>query len=56
MGNSIPQGSDTQHQPSGFWVINLQVLKNMLNWLAGLFQMTEEEQTDAGIYLGNQRQ
>jgi len=47
------QGSDTQ-QPSGF-LAGLQVFDGILNWLAGLIQLTEEEQKDAGVYLDDQR-
>ena len=53
MDNPIrQQRSDTQ-QPSGFFA-SLQIFDSLLNWLAGLIQMTEEEQKDAGIYLGDQ--
>jgi len=34
---------------------SLQIFDRILNWLAGLVQLTEEEQEDAGIYLGDQR-
>lgn len=44
------QESDTQ-QPGGF-LVSLQIIDNILYWLAGLIQLTEEEQDDAGIYLG----
>ncbi len=40
------QVSDTQ-QPGGFFA-------GILHWLAGLLQLTEEEQREAGIYLGDQ--
>jgi hypothetical protein len=40
--------------PSGFLSI-LQIFNSILNWLSCLIQWTEEEQKDAGIYLGNQR-
>ena len=47
------QGSDTQ-QPNDFSA-SLQIIDSVLNWLAGLFHLTEEEQKEAGIYLGDQR-
>ena len=47
------QGSDTK-QPSGF-LVSLQIFNSILHWLAGLIQLTEEEQKDAGIYPGDQR-
>ncbi len=33
---------------------SINVLKNLLNRLAGFFQLSEEEKNEAGIYLGNQ--
>ena len=47
------QGSDTKKQPSasGFWATSLRIINSILNWLAGLIQLTEEEQEEAGIYL-----
>lgn len=48
------QGSDTKKQPSasGFWATtSLHIINSILNWLAGLIQLTEEEQEEAGIYL-----
>jgi len=54
MDNSVQrQGSDAQ-RPGGF-LTGLQIFDGILNWLAGLFQLTEEEQKDAGVYLGDQR-
>jgi hypothetical protein len=51
MDNSFyRQASDTQ-QKNGF-LANLQVFDRIINWLAGLIKLTEEEQEDAGIYLG----
>jgi hypothetical protein len=58
MDNSFQrQESDTQ-QKSGF-LASLQIFDSILplmrhsvNWLAGLIKLTEEEQEDAGIYLG----
>lgn len=39
-------------QQRGGFLIRLQIFGSILNWLAGFIQMTEEEQKDAGIYLG----
>ena len=33
----------------------LQVFGRMLNWLAGLARVTQEEEKEAGIYLGDTR-
>jgi hypothetical protein len=37
--------------PSGAFD-RLQIFRGILNWLAGLIRFTEEEQKDAGVYLG----
>jgi hypothetical protein len=34
----------------------LQIFDSILKWLAGLIQLTEEEQKDAGIYVDDQDQ
>lgn len=46
--------SDTQ-QPNSFFATTLQAFDRILKWLAGLIRLTEEDQEDAGIYLGTQR-
>ena len=45
------QESDTQGS-SGFLTC-LQIFDRILNWLAGLIQLTEEDKKDAGIFLGD---
>jgi hypothetical protein len=53
MDNSFRrQGSDTQ--PPGGLLAGLQIFNSILHWLAGLIRLTEEEQKDAGVYLGDQ--
>ena len=54
MDNSILQHEPDTRQPDGFLVI-VKIFKSMLNWVARLVQLTEEEQEDAGIYLGDER-
>jgi hypothetical protein len=55
MDNSFrQQGSETQQQLGGLSA-SLQVFRNILNWLAGLFQLTEQEQEEAGIQPSNSR-
>jgi hypothetical protein len=49
------QGSDDTQQPGGFLAGSLQIFGSILNWLAGLISLTEEELRDAGVYLGDQR-
>jgi len=51
------QESDTQKKR--VFLIDLQIfdsilllMRHSLNWLAGFFQLTEEEQENAGVYLG----
>jgi len=56
MDNSFrQQGADAQQQPNGYLAAGLQIFNDILNWLTGLFELTEEEQKAAGIYLGGQR-
>ena len=54
MGNPFfqQQISDTQ-QKRGFSVFSslLPLMRHSVNWLAGLFMLTKEEQEDAGVYL-----
>jgi len=47
MDNFLNRQTHDTHQLSGFFA-------RILHWLAGLFQLTEEEQGEAGIYLGDQ--
>jgi hypothetical protein len=54
MDNSILQHEPDARQPGGFVAI-VRIFKSMLNWVARLVQLTEEEQEDAGIYLGDER-
>ena len=52
MDNSFQeQGSHTHQDPERFFV-SLPILGNLIKWLASLIQLTEEEQEEAGIYLG----
>jgi hypothetical protein len=55
MDNSFrQQGSETQQKPGGL-LVSLQTFQSILNWLTGLFQLTEQEQEDAGIQPGDSR-
>jgi hypothetical protein len=45
------QGSGTRKASKGF-LAGLKILAGLINWLAGLITLTEEEREDAGIYLG----
>ena len=52
--NSFHQEESGTQPPSGF-LTSLHIFDSILGWLAGLIQLTEEEQGDAGICLGDQR-
>lgn len=52
MGNAIFQ-SESGTQQRGGLSAGLWIVVSLLNWLAGFIQLTEEEQENAGIYLGN---
>jgi hypothetical protein len=54
MDNSFRQQESEARQSNGLFV-HLQILGGILYWLAGLIQLTEEEQQDAGIYLDGLR-
>jgi hypothetical protein len=50
MDNSFRQ-QESETRQSNVLFVNLQmILGGILHWLAGLIQLTEEEQEDAGIY------
>jgi hypothetical protein len=44
------QGSGPQQAPKSFFA-SPPILASLINWLAGLIKLTEEEREDAGIYL-----
>jgi hypothetical protein len=48
------QGSGTQQDPMRF-LASMPILTSVIKWLAGLIKLTEEEQEEAGIYLGRPR-
>ncbi len=54
MDNSFDRQSSDRQQQSGL-LASLQIFERILNWLAGLIRLTEDEQRDAGIYVGRQR-
>ena len=45
------QASGTREAPKSF-LAGLKTLASLINWLAGLINLTEEEREAAGIYLG----
>lgn len=54
MDNSFDRQTAEKQRQSGFFA-SLQIFERLMNWLAGLIRLTEEEQRDAGIYVGRQR-
>ncbi len=53
MDNSFdPQESDAQRPRTS--LSGLQFFDGILNWLIGFIRLTDEEEMDAGIYLGDQ--
>lgn len=52
MENSFRQQESDAQQQRGF-LTSLHIFDGIRYWLAGLIQLTEEEQRDAGIYLGD---
>ncbi len=55
MDHSFRQQVSATQQPGGI-LARLHVFESILHWLAGLIQLTEEEQKDAGIcYPDDQR-
>jgi len=54
MDNSFQQKGSNTRPSGGFLATSVQTVNNMLHWLVKLIGLTEEEQRDAGIYLGDQ--
>ena len=50
-GSFREQGPGPQSEPKRFLLVSLTSLHRIIQWLAGLIKLTEEEQEDAGIYL-----
>ena len=54
MDGSFRRLGSTFQRPTAL-LAPLQVFGRILNWLAGLVRLTEEEEKAAGIYLGDTR-
>ena len=52
MNKSIRLQESNTKRPSSV-LANIQILDRILHWLVGLFELTDEEQRDAGVYLGD---
>jgi hypothetical protein len=50
MDNSVRQQESDVQQSSHFLISSLHVFSGILQRLAGLIQLTEDEQRDAGVY------
>jgi hypothetical protein len=55
MDNPASQQQESEQQQSSGITAALQILDRIENWLASVFEFTEEEQENAGVYLDNQR-
>jgi len=53
MDDSAPQ-QDSEKGQSKRFLGALQILARIEHWLTSIFELTEEEQSDAGVYLGHQ--
>jgi len=53
MDNSFRQDDSNVQQPVRFF-IRLPIVTNLFKWLAKQLEPTEEEQEDAGVYLGGE--
>ena len=45
--------SNESHQPGPFFAVS-QTVRRLAGWLTRLFKVTEEDLSDAGIYLGGE--
>ena len=54
MDNSFGRQESDNQQQSGL-LASLQIFDRFLNWLASLIRLTEDEQREAGIYIGRER-
>jgi len=52
MDNHYRQPESDVQRPGAFLTALLKIFDSTLNWLVGFLTLTEEEQRDAGIYLG----
>lgn len=50
MNDSAPQ-QEPEKQPSSRFLVALQILDRIENWLVSIFEISEEEQENAGVYL-----
>jgi len=55
MDKSFDQQNSVRQKPNGFLAI-LQMIDGILTWLESFVQLTEEEEREAGIYLGESYQ
>ena len=53
MDNSFPQ-NETNTQQSISFLVRLPIVIGIFKWLASQIEPTEDEQEDAGVYLGGE--
>ena len=53
MDNSFRRKESDTQQPIGF-LVSLPIFNGIFKWLASLVEPTEEEQENAGVYLGGE--
>ena len=53
MDNSFRRHESGTQQPSSF-LASLQIVNGIFKWLASLLEPTEEDQENAGVYLGGE--
>jgi len=53
MDNNFPQNEADTQQPISF-LVRLPIVDGILKWLADQIAPTNEEQEDAGVYLGGE--
>jgi hypothetical protein len=54
MDNSLDQQESEKHKSSRL-IATLQILESIENWLASIFELTQEELENAGVRLDDQR-
>ena len=55
MDNLFHQGAPNTQQPGGFLFRLKQIFEEIINWLVYMFELTNEDKENAGIYRGEGR-
>jgi hypothetical protein len=51
--NIFPDQQNSDSRKPGGILSGLRIFDSIINWLTGFLQLTEKEQDEAGIYLGD---